>query len=350
MIRQLGDRTVNVTNESKRILNTLRKEHQMSQADLFPILLIELEKAEPLPLRAGIMEEMGQHVDRQYASRVAKAAAATLQAAADDKPQWAARAHAVNLVRASGFTGVMDLIAGCVADDVTNPRQAAGPALEELAPLCTPEQRALVAPILLPLLTKPVDWHKTAVAAQSIGQYATADCVEPLVLLLSHSVLNVREGASHSLVQIAERGDEGLTTKVDSAIYSELAGNPRAWEFGAPVLGALEQAKAIRQLTTILERGDWRAQASAAEAVARIAAIHKISDKPLSDALIAAAQSKTLQTQDAANKALRRSTATTAFRNRPSAAVGFGSDRPAPRDLSCISSAFRLLSNLPASR
>ena len=91
MIRQLGDRTVNVTNESKRILNTLRKEHQMSQADLFPILLIELEKAEPLPLRAGIMEEMGQHVDRQYASRVAKAAAATLQAAADDKPQWAAR-------------------------------------------------------------------------------------------------------------------------------------------------------------------------------------------------------------------------------------------------------------------
>ena len=68
---------------------------------------------------------------------------------------------------------------------------------------------------------------------------------------------------------------------------------------------ALEQAKAIRQLTTILERGDWRAQASAAEAVARIAAIHKISDKPLSDALIAAAQSKTLQTQDAANKAVR---------------------------------------------
>ncbi len=305
VIRQLGDRTVNVTNESKRILNTLRKEHLMTQADLFPLLLTELEKAEPLPLRAGIMEEMGGHVDRQYASRVAKAAAETLKAAADDKPQWAARAHAVNLLRLSGYTGVMDLIAGCVADDVSNPRQMAGPALEELAPLCTPEQRALVAPILLPLLSKPVDWHKTAVAAQSVGQYATPDCVEPLVLLLSHSVLNVREGASHSLVVIAGRGDEALTAKVDGAIYSELAGNPRAWEYGAPVLGALEQAKAIRQLTTILERGDWRAQASAAEAVARIAAVHKISDKALSDALIGAAQSKVLQTQDSANKALR---------------------------------------------
>ena len=233
MIRQLGDRTVNVTNESKRILNTLRKEHLMTQADLFPLLLIELEKAEPLPLRAGIMEEMGQHVDRQYASRVAKAAAETLKAAADDKPQWAARAHAVNLLRASGYTGVMDLIAACVADDVSNPRQAAGPALEELAPLCTPEQRALVAPLLLPLLSKPVDWHKTAVAAQSVGHYATADCIEPLVLLLSHSVLNVREGASHSLVVIVGRGDEQLNAKVDSAIYSELAGNPHAWEYGA---------------------------------------------------------------------------------------------------------------------
>ena len=63
--------------------------------------------------------------------------------------------------------------------------------------------------------------------------------------------------------------------------------------------------KAIRQLTTILERGDWPAQASAAEAVAQIAAVHKISDKPLSDALIATAQSKVLQTQDSANKALR---------------------------------------------
>ncbi len=184
---------------------------------------------------------------------------------------------------------------------------------------------------MLPLLSKPVDWHKTAVAAQSVGQYATADCVEPLVLLLSHSVLNVREGASHSLVVIAERGDEPLTAKVDGAIYSELAGNPRAWEFGAPVFGALEQLKAIRQLTTILERGDWRAQASAAEAVARIAAIHKISDKPLSDALIGAAQSKVLQTQDSANKALRRSTATTAKRSE-SRGAGLESLRPQPSD------------------
>jgi HEAT repeat protein len=305
VMRQLGDPTANVSNEAKRILITLRKEHLMSQADLFPLLLIELEKAEPLSMRAGIMEEMGDQVDRQYASRVAKAASQTLKAAADEKPQWAARAHSANLVRASGYTGVMDVLAACVADDVTNVRQSAGRALEELAPLCSPEQRAPVAPLLLPLLVKPVDWHKTAVAAHNVGYYATPECVEPLLLLLSHSVLNVREGASHSLVVMASGDDKALRAAVDGAIYSELAGNQKAWEYGAPVLGALLDIKAIPQLTSILDRGDWRCQASAAEAVARIAGEHKLNNKALSDALIKAAQSKTLQTQDAANKALR---------------------------------------------
>ncbi len=59
VIRQLGDRTVNVTNEAKRILATLRKEHLMTQADLFPLLLVELEKAEPLPLARASWKRWG---------------------------------------------------------------------------------------------------------------------------------------------------------------------------------------------------------------------------------------------------------------------------------------------------
>jgi HEAT repeat protein len=222
-----------------------------------------------------------------------------------EKTQWPARAYSVVLLGASGYTGSMTEIATCVGDDVANVRIAAGKALEELCPLCSAAERAVVAPLLQPLLDRPDDWRKTAVAARSVGPYATAESVPPLVVLLSHTVLNVREGASHSLAVIASGENGDLRTALDKAIYPELEKNEKAWEFGAHALGALRDAKAVPVLTRILSRGDWRAQGSAALAVAKIAADQKINDKPLSDALIQAAQSEVLQTQDAANKALR---------------------------------------------
>jgi HEAT repeat protein len=308
VFRNLGDPIANVSNEAKRTLYELRKDHHVSHADLFPAMLVELEKADSLPMRAGIMREMGSQVDRQFASRVAKIASATLEEASKDKAAWPARTYAITLLGASGFTGAMEPIARSVSDDVANVRQAAGRALEALSPVCPPEERAKVAPILQPLLATPVDWRKTAIAARAAGYYSGADAVDPLVKLLSHSVLNVRQGASHGLVAIIDRKDDALRTAVDGQIYSELAGNRRAWEFGSPILGALEDKKAIAQLTKILDEGDWRAQEAAARATARIAAATPINDEALSRALIRAAQSQVVQVQDAANVALRELT------------------------------------------
>ena len=303
--RQVGDPIANVSNEARRILNNLRKDNIVSQADLFPVLLTELEKAEPLTMRAGLMSEMHGDVDRQYASRVAKAASKTLHDASESKEAWPARAYAARLIGASGYTGDLELLAQCCSDDIQNVRAAAGKALEDLSPLCKAEQRTVVAPILMPLLVKPVDWRKTAVAARAVGYYANPDVVEPLTLLLGHSVINVREGASHALVVIAQSGDAQLAKLVDASIYPELEKNTKAWEYGAHVLGALEDRKAAPLLTTILTKGEWHAQAAAAKAVAQIADKNKLSDQALSDALIQAAQSDVLQVQDAANNALR---------------------------------------------
>ena len=309
IIRQLGDRTANVTNEARRILNELRKEHHVSQSDLFPILLTELEQAEPLRLRGGIMREMGGHVDRQYASRTAKVAAETLDACLEDQTEWPPRAYSLTLIGASGWTGSMEQVARCVADDVSNVRRTAGDALARLSELCTDEERAIVAPILQPLLIRPVDWRKTAVAAEAVGDYAAEDSIEPLTLLLSHSVLNVRRAAGGSLVT-AVRSNQDVRPVVEAAVYAELESNRGAWEFGAPVLGALQDARALPQLTTILKNGPWQAQVTAADAVAEIAGVHKVSDKSLSDALIHAGQSEVLQVQDACDRALRALTKT----------------------------------------
>ncbi len=304
IIRQLGDRTVNVINEARRILNELRKEHFVSQADLFPVLLTELEKAEPLKLRGGIMREMGNHVDRQYASRVAKIAAKTLDDCLEDKTEWPPRMYSLNLVAASGHSGSMEQVANCVSDDVSNVRQSAGRALEELSALAPADEKAKVAPILQPLLTNPVDWRKTAIAAHAAGGYAVAETVKPLSLLLSHSVLNVRQSASHSLVTIV-RNDEELKPDVETKVYAELETNPNAWELGAPVLGALKDTRAVPQLTTILGKGNWHAQVTAANAVTEIAGANKVNDKPLSEALIKAGQSEVTQVQEASDRALR---------------------------------------------
>jgi len=305
VVRQLGDRTANVTGQAKAILDHLREERRMSQGEIFPVLLEELEKAQPLALRAGIMEEMGHDVDSAYASRVAKVAADTLDRSAQDKAAWRARAGALVLLGASGYVGTMDKIAACVADDVTNVRNAAGRALEQLHALCPPDQKAVVAQALQPLLAKPDDWHKTAVAARAAGRYAQPQTIGPLTALLGHEVLNVRLNASHSLVQIVAGDDAALRAEIEKAAYRELEANDRAWEFGAPVLGALKDRRAVPLLTTILQKGDWRAQAAAAAAAAQVASAHPINDKPLSDALIRAGQSEILQVQDAANKALR---------------------------------------------
>ena len=305
IIRQLGDHTANVTNEARRILHELREEHYVSQQDLFPIMLTELEKAESLKLRGGIMREMGSHVDRQYASRVAQIAASTLDACLEDTREWPARAYAVTLIGSSGYTGSMEQVSTCVADDVANVRQAAGKTLEQLSALCAPEQSAVVAPLLQPLLINHVDWRKTAIAARAVGGYAQADNIEPLVLLLSHSVINVRQGASHSLVTICESSNDELRKVVVAALYPELENNPAAWEYGAPVLGSLRDAQALPQLTIILQRGNWLAQVAAANAIVQIAEENKISDKPLSTALIQAGQSEVLQVQQACDRALR---------------------------------------------
>ncbi|MCG8585842.1 MAG: HEAT repeat domain-containing protein, partial [Pirellulales bacterium] len=282
----------------------LREERYVSQADLFPILLTELEKAEPLRLRGGIMREMGGRVDRQYASRVGTVAAKTLDECLEDKTEWPPRMYSVRLIGEAGYAGAMEQVAKCVGDDIANVRQAAGRALDQLAPLCSDEERAKVAPILQPLLTNPVDWRKTAIAAGAIGGYAVEENIEPLSLLLSHSVLNCRTGASKSLVTIA-RNNKELRDAVEKAVYAELGKNRNAWEYGAPILGALKDPKAIEQLTTILEDGNWHAQAAAARAVTEIAMANKISNKPLSNALIKAGQSEVLQVQEACDTALR---------------------------------------------
>lgn len=305
IIDNLGDRTANVTNEARRILNWGRKEHYVSQQDLFPILLIQLEKAEPLRLRGGIMREMGNHVDRQYASRVAAVSAKTLEAAMEANEEWTARQHALILLGASGHTGNIETIAQCVHDNVGNVRNAAGTALQELAPLCDAERLAMVPPVLQPLLEKPVDWRKTAIAARAMGYYPSSEAVEPLARLLSHSVINVKDGAADALSQYAASQDETLRESVKKATFAELGSTRGAWEYGSKVLGALKDAEAVPLLITVLRGGDWRTQSNASTAVAQIAEDNKIADKELSDTLIKVAQSEVLQVQDAANQALR---------------------------------------------
>ena len=84
-----------------------------------------------------------------------------------------------------------------------------------------------------------------------------------------------------------------------------MAGNPSSWEYGAEVLGALEDPEAVPLLVPMLKRGSWRTQASASKAVTQIAKDNKLGSKELSDTLVRVAQSEVLQVQDAANQALR---------------------------------------------
>lgn len=305
VIRQLGDPTSNVSGEARSLLAGLRKNHYVTQDSLLPLFIVELEKAEPTQLRAAIMREIGSHVPQQYASRVAGVASRSLDDGLEDKDAWLLRANSITLLGASGWTGSMEQIASCVGDDVPNVRNAAGSALEQLSGLCTDEQRAVVSPLLRKHIEKTLDWRKSAVAARAAGAYPDVSLVEPLVLVLSHSVINVKDSAAHSLAKFAEGDDAELREAVNKQTHAELATNELAWEYGARVLGAVGDAKSIPLLTTILQRGHWRAQSNAATAVAAIAKENKINDKALTEALIKVAQSDILQVQDAANLALR---------------------------------------------
>lgn len=306
VLRNLGDPIANVSNEARNILYYLLNEHYLSRDDLFPMLLEQLETAEPLYMRAGIMREMGNDVPKQFASRVAKVSAATLEDAMQQEKAWTARAYSAKLLGAAGYTGSMEALAQCVSDNVPNVRNEAGKALERLAPLCKPEQKALVTPVLLPLAQKPVDWRKTAVAARALGHYPSAEVVQPLVKLLSHSVINVKDAAADALSEIARDGDEELAGSIQKPLHAEVTASPQAWEYGAVVLGALQDQAGVPLLVTILKQGNWRAQANAAAAAAEIAsADNQLKNQELTDALIKAAQSDVLQVQDAANKALR---------------------------------------------
>ena len=251
------------------------------------------------------MREMGTHVDRQYASRVAAVCADTLEKSLDDKKEWPARAYSVRLLGEAGYTGSLEGIATCVADDVANVRQAAGYSLEKLSSLAAEEHRTAVPAAFEAAVGESGRWRKTAVAARAIGYYAGEDFVEPLSLLLSHSVLNVRESASHSLVTMVERKDEKLSASIQSTVIGELESNSSAWQYGAPVLGALEKRDGLPLLTKILADGNWYSVVAAANAVNRIAAVEKVNDKKLSDALIAAGESDIVQVQEACDRALR---------------------------------------------
>jgi HEAT repeat protein len=304
VIRQLGDRTANVANEARRLLNHLKRERLISQQDLYPLFLTELESAKAIGTRAGIMREWGSHVDEQYASRVAKVASQTLTEAMEAKSDWSARAYSVTLLGSAGYTADVEKISQCVADDVSNVRSSAGRALEQLAQLCSDEEAALVPPILVPLLTQSTDWRKSAVAAKAAGFYPSETAIQPLIKLLSHSVINVKSAASGSLSRLVQ-ADVALKEKIETPLFAEVGKVAGSWEYGARVLGTLENPAAIPLLTTILTKGAWRSQHNAAKAVQEIADVNIIKDESLNQALISAAQSEVLQVQDAANEALR---------------------------------------------
>jgi hypothetical protein len=77
------------------------------------------------------------------------------------------------------------------------------------------------------------------------------------------------------------------------------------WEYGAPVLGALKTDPTIPLLVTIINKGKWRAQVNAINAVIEIASKIPLKDRAVSDAIIRCSNSRVRQVNDAANQALR---------------------------------------------
>ena len=279
VIRNLGDKTANVNNEVLSMLQYFREERRLHHHTLMPILVSELERAEPLRRRGAIMKQMHHDIDEQYASRVGTVAAKTLIDAASNEEEWPARAQALRIVGVTAHSGAIEEVANAVDSNIANVRSAAGVALERIGPVCPPEEAVKVAPILHPHLSDAVDWRKTTVAAGAIGSYANSETIDPLVNLLAHAVLNVRRDASRSLVLIANGEDADLKAQMDAALYAKLDANSASWEHGAPVLGALNDPKAVPNLTKMLASEHWLTQEAAARAVAALAMDHEINDQ-----------------------------------------------------------------------
>lgn len=308
VIRQLGDRTANVTNEARALLNQLREEKRLKRDQLYVMCLVELESSSNLTQQAGIMAEMGNHVPDAYASRVSRVAAKSLAAAnAKDggKGNWEVRTRSINLLGLSETTGAIEDIAACVSDDVPNVRQAAGAALSRLGRHCNEAQQDKVGEILMPWLLDTRDWRKTAIAARNIGYYPSTNAVAPLVKLLSHGIVNVKDGARHSLVNLVEHEDDGYRDQVQEALMPELKDTDLSWEYGARVLGALRSPETVPTITRMLTHGNWRVKENAAKAVQVLAASQKVEDEGLNNALIRTAQSDIRQVLEASNEALR---------------------------------------------
>jgi len=305
VVRQLGDPTANVVNEARLILQDMKERKQINHHSLFPILLTEFEAADNPRLQSGIMAEMGNHIPDQYHSRLARVASDCLAKSVGDKKAWEARQRSIYLLGRCEYTGAMSNIAACVNDDVPNVRQAAGSALGNLARHCNDEQRASVAPVLLPLLDDTRDWRKSAIAARNAGYYAGPEAIAPLVKLLSHGVVNVKDGAAYSLSNLAQHEDEDTRAQVQKLLLPELKSTDLSWEYGVRVLGALKKVENIGMVTAILTKGTWRAKEQGAIAAASIASANEVEDAALNAALIRNAQSDIVQVQERSNAALR---------------------------------------------
>lgn len=202
----------------------------------------------------------------------------------------------------------MEEVAKAVDSNVANVRSAAGSALEKLGPVCPTEEAIKVAPTLLPHLYDAIDWRKTSVAAGAIGAYADESTLVPLVDLLGHAVLNVRRSTSRSLVLIAKSKNADLRSKLDSLLHAKMEENATTWEYGAPVLAALDDTKAAPLLTRMLSSEDWLTLQATARAVEALAQNHELRDEALTKALIAASQSRVTQVQKVCDQALRHLT------------------------------------------
>ncbi|MEM7395065.1 MAG: HEAT repeat domain-containing protein, partial [Verrucomicrobiota bacterium] len=118
VIRQMNDRTGNVTREVSKALAQIRSAHHYFRSTpeqvrpiadryLYPKFLAELEKADSPALRSKIIDQMGTaRVSRNYAARVADVAAKSLDKAIAHTDGTQLRNQSLELLGSSGSTGV----------------------------------------------------------------------------------------------------------------------------------------------------------------------------------------------------------------------------------------------------
>ena len=76
-------------------------------------------------------------------------------------------------------------------------------------------------------------------------------------------------------------------------------------ETGALVLAALKTEATVPLLVTIIQKGKWRAQVNAINAVIEVSSKLPLKGKTITDAIIQCSHSRVRQVSDAANQALR---------------------------------------------